>query len=687
MASILTPSVGEIWKNKNSNEKVVIRAKWTDSFDEQVRCVIWWAEIVENIGARLIMKPTDISENNMIEHWERHQTIEQRLNRIGTAGYSWFGIESRAGYNVENPQYSVEEITPLIVDNHDNTIMFVTEKDNYTTKRQMGKQMFCSLYFETSHNIELGDVFVACSARPRLDNNGRYFSYSRLILHEFIDEGDKKYFFRRWDGVSSRSWNRPRYDRYDRAISPEDLFILFRRVRYFSYVHQLSVLLTLIHNDRSTDVPIYHPLTFGNPIPTTTNRDPYPGQIWTRNGLVYYIAFESRPTRWVLKELTAGDRDSREITEKMSINSENGWSFVMRYVEHWDWFPNHSLLFNQRKFLREINLLQGQRLYKRTWRLTTEYYNRRFSVGQIYQRNMQRRPHWITPCRYWKELDPDDNRYKPKVSNLINNSERQRICGNYDSGHKVMIIDIYGDGSWATGGALDEIYYCSMSVGLWNGEDSTSSRERGFYFQDTYRIYKSNVRQFDAIFHADPRGSNSSSNSTTTTTTSDYAFDPGETEENDSSDDDNTGNGNGSSSNSTTTTTTTNNNNTGNRTQLTDFDFFHEPSNISGSSSGSSSSSSNNNKRKAESNKKSTTKKAKKGDIRCGICLTNEANTIFLPCGHLYTCYDCAKKCKDVYGGKCPICKRKINSLMRIFVSATVDNDELKMLNNLRIKF
>ena len=633
MASLLTPSVGEIWKNKNSNEKVVIQSGWQSDSDNIMTngenwCTIWWAEIVENIGARLIMKPTDISENDMIEHWERHQTIEQRLNRVGTAGYSWFGIENWR-------RYSVEEITPISVDNHDGTIMYVTERNNYTTKKQMGKQMFCSSYFETSHDIELGDVFVAC-ARPNLDNNGRYYNSSRLILHQFIDEGDKKYLFRRWDGVSPRARNRARDDRYDRTISPEDLFILFRRVRYFSYVHHLSVFLTLIHNDRSTDVPIYHPLTFGNPIPTTTNRDPYPGQIWTRSGLVYYIAFEPQeiPTCWVLKELTAGDRNSNQCYPKMSIDSENGWSFVMRYVEHWDWFPNRSNLFNQKNFLREVDLIQmEENRNSRNWRLTTEYY-RRFCVGQIYQRNTQRRPPWITSCRYWKELDPDDNRYKPKVSNLINNIERQGISGNDDSGHKVMIIDIYGDGS--LGGVVDEIYYCSMSVGLWNGEDSTSSRERGFYFQNTYRIYKTNVRQFDAIFNAIPRGSNS--------------------------------------------TTTT----------LTDFDFFDEPSNISGGSSGSSSGSSskNNNKRKAASDKESKTKKAKKGDIRCGICLTNEANTIFLPCGHLYACYECAKKCKDVYGGKCPICKRKIDSLMRIFISATVYDDELKqMLNNLRIKF
>lgn len=126
---------------------------------------------------------------------------------------------------------------------------------------------------------------------------------------------------------------------------------------------------------------------------------------------------------------------------------------------------------------------------------------------------------------------------------------------------------------------------------------------------------------------------------------------------------------------------------------MTDFDFFDEPSNISGGSSGSGSSSSsgsssnNNNKRKAESNKKPTTKKAKKGDLECGICRTNEANTIFLPCGHLYACYDCAKKWKDDYSGKCPTCNRKIDSLMRIYVSATVNVGLNVMLNNLRIKF
>jgi hypothetical protein len=41
----------------------------------------------------------------------------------------------------------------------------------------------------------------------------------------------------------------------------------------------------------------------------------------------------------------------------------------------------------------------------------------------------------------------------------------------------------------------------------------------------------------------------------------------------------------------------------------------------------------------------------------CAICLTNEKNTIFNPCGHFYCCDVCSKQIKS-----CPICRTNITS-------------------------
>ena len=41
----------------------------------------------------------------------------------------------------------------------------------------------------------------------------------------------------------------------------------------------------------------------------------------------------------------------------------------------------------------------------------------------------------------------------------------------------------------------------------------------------------------------------------------------------------------------------------------------------------------------------------------CAICLTNEKNTIFNPCGHFYCCDVCSKQIKS-----CPICRTNITA-------------------------
>ena len=48
----------------------------------------------------------------------------------------------------------------------------------------------------------------------------------------------------------------------------------------------------------------------------------------------------------------------------------------------------------------------------------------------------------------------------------------------------------------------------------------------------------------------------------------------------------------------------------------------------------------------------------------CKVCLDKEANVVFVPCGHLCTCMDCAGSLT-----KCPICRARIEKAIRTYVS------------------
>lgn len=41
----------------------------------------------------------------------------------------------------------------------------------------------------------------------------------------------------------------------------------------------------------------------------------------------------------------------------------------------------------------------------------------------------------------------------------------------------------------------------------------------------------------------------------------------------------------------------------------------------------------------------------------CSVCLCSEKDTIFIPCGHFYTCSECSKKVSN-----CPICRISITN-------------------------
>ncbi|EAL48873.2 zinc finger domain containing protein [Entamoeba histolytica HM-1:IMSS-B] len=46
----------------------------------------------------------------------------------------------------------------------------------------------------------------------------------------------------------------------------------------------------------------------------------------------------------------------------------------------------------------------------------------------------------------------------------------------------------------------------------------------------------------------------------------------------------------------------------------------------------------------------------------CKVCLDNEKNTVFIPCGHICCCYECSKKLS-----KCPICRAQITTIVKTY--------------------
>lgn len=48
----------------------------------------------------------------------------------------------------------------------------------------------------------------------------------------------------------------------------------------------------------------------------------------------------------------------------------------------------------------------------------------------------------------------------------------------------------------------------------------------------------------------------------------------------------------------------------------------------------------------------------------CKICMDNEVGIVFLPCGHLASCVNCAPNLQD-----CPVCRTAIKATVRTFLS------------------
>lgn len=53
-----------------------------------------------------------------------------------------------------------------------------------------------------------------------------------------------------------------------------------------------------------------------------------------------------------------------------------------------------------------------------------------------------------------------------------------------------------------------------------------------------------------------------------------------------------------------------------------------------------------------------------KRQMRCKVCLNADVGVVFLPCGHLVVCKNCAPNLRS-----CPVCRRRINETIKVFMS------------------
>ncbi|XP_022774125.1 E3 ubiquitin-protein ligase MYLIP-like [Durio zibethinus] len=51
----------------------------------------------------------------------------------------------------------------------------------------------------------------------------------------------------------------------------------------------------------------------------------------------------------------------------------------------------------------------------------------------------------------------------------------------------------------------------------------------------------------------------------------------------------------------------------------------------------------------------------------CVICYDEQRNCFFVPCGHCATCYDCAQRIYDGENRVCPVCRRVIGKVRKLF--------------------
>ena len=53
-------------------------------------------------------------------------------------------------------------------------------------------------------------------------------------------------------------------------------------------------------------------------------------------------------------------------------------------------------------------------------------------------------------------------------------------------------------------------------------------------------------------------------------------------------------------------------------------------------------------------------------DNTCSVCMDEQKNCAFVPCGHLTVCFVCANEILE-QNGKCPLCRTSIERILKIF--------------------
>lgn len=57
----------------------------------------------------------------------------------------------------------------------------------------------------------------------------------------------------------------------------------------------------------------------------------------------------------------------------------------------------------------------------------------------------------------------------------------------------------------------------------------------------------------------------------------------------------------------------------------------------------------------------------KEGNMQCSICMENQINTAFIPCGHTF-CDRCITNNIRMRGNSCFVCRRKVVNSLKIYV-------------------
>ncbi|CAI9111332.1 OLC1v1011543C10 [Oldenlandia corymbosa var. corymbosa] len=52
----------------------------------------------------------------------------------------------------------------------------------------------------------------------------------------------------------------------------------------------------------------------------------------------------------------------------------------------------------------------------------------------------------------------------------------------------------------------------------------------------------------------------------------------------------------------------------------------------------------------------------------CVICYDQQRNCFFIPCGHCATCHICAKRIVELESKTCPVCRRYIHKVRKLFI-------------------